>query len=98
MTDTVKGRRPSAASLFYFGEGGGAMAAAERLAVLNERLEMYRRAEAAILSSQSYEMEGLKLTRANLADVQKQISRLEGEIARLSRVRGRLRVIVPKDW
>lgn len=74
------------------------MAAAERLAVLNERLEMYRRAEAAILSSQSYEMEGLKLTRANLADVQKQISRLEGEIARLSRVRGRLRVIVPKDW
>jgi len=72
--------------------------AAAKLAALNERLEMYRRAEAAILSSQSYEMEGLKLTRANLADVQKQISRLEGEIARLSSVRGRLRVIVPKDW
>lgn len=72
--------------------------AAAKLAALNDRLGMYRRAEAAILSSQSYEMEGLKLTRANLADVQKQISKLEGEIARLSRVRGRLRVIVPKDW
>ena len=72
--------------------------AAAKLAALNERLEMYRRAEAAILSSQSYEMEGMRLTRANLADVQKQISRLEGKIARLSRVGGRLRVIVPKDW
>ncbi len=76
------------------------MAAAERLEKLKERLEQYRRAEAAILSSQSYKMEGLELTRANLADVQRQISRLEGEIYRLSLApgRGRLRVIVPKDW
>ena len=40
----------------------------------------------------------VELCQRALADVQKQISRLEGEIARLSRVRGRLRVIVPKDW
>lgn len=69
-----------------------------RLEELRERLALYRRAEAAILSSQSYEMEGMRLTRANLADVQRWISRLEGEVSRLSRGRGRLRVIVPKDW
>jgi hypothetical protein len=71
---------------------------AANLAALNERLEMYRRAEAAILSSQAYKMEGVELTRANLGEVQRMISRLEGMISRLSSGRGRVRVIVPKDW
>lgn len=71
---------------------------AANLAALNERLEMYRRAEAAILSSQAYKMEGVELTRANLGEVQRMISRLEGKISRLSSGRGRVRVIVPKDW
>lgn len=68
------------------------------LAALNERLEEYRRAEAAILSSQAYKMEGVELTRANLGEVQRMISRLEGKISRLSSGRGRVRIIVPKDW
>jgi hypothetical protein len=69
-----------------------------RLDALRRRLEMYLAAEAAILSSQSYEMEGLKLTRANLEAVQRTISVLEGKIGRLSGGRGRMREIVPKDW
>jgi hypothetical protein len=68
------------------------------LAELQGRLLEYRRAEAAILSSQAYKMEGVELTRANLGEVQRMISRLEGKISRLSSGRGRVRVIVPKDW
>lgn len=38
------------------------------------QLEAYLAAETAVLSGQSYEIAGRKLTRANLADIQKGIS------------------------
>ena len=69
-----------------------------RLEISRARLELYYKAEKAILTGQSYEIEGLKLTRANLADVQKMIAKLENEVAKLSAPRrARLRIIVPKD-
>lgn len=70
-----------------------------RLQVAKMRLELYLKAERAILSGQSYEVEGLKLTRANLADVQDMIADLEALIGRLEAGSyKRRRVIVPKDW
>ena len=49
----------------------------EQLYIAESRLASYYDAEQAILSGQSYEMEGLKLTRANLKDVQNMIASLE---------------------
>lgn len=69
-----------------------------KLEIKKARLRLYYAAEKAILSNQSYEIEGLKLTRANLKDVQTMISRLENEVARLSgKRRARLKFIVPRD-
>lgn len=69
-----------------------------RLQVAKTRLELYLKAERAILSGQSYEAEGLKLTRANLADVQDMIADLEALIGKLEAGSyKRRRVIVPKD-
>lgn len=69
-----------------------------RLQVAKMRLELYLKAERAILSGQSYEAEGLKLTRANLADVQSMIADLEALIGKLEAGSyKRRRVIVPKD-
>lgn len=69
-----------------------------RLEVAKLRLELYLKAERAILSGQSYEVEGLKLTRANLADVQDMIADLESLISRLEAGSAkRRRVIVPRD-
>ncbi|MDR1875731.1 MAG: DUF6148 family protein, partial [Synergistaceae bacterium] len=62
------------------------------------RLRLYLTAEKAILSGQSYEIEGLKLTRANLKDVQAMIAQLEVAVEKLSGDRrARLKFIVPKD-
>ena len=69
-----------------------------RLQVAKTRLELYLKAERAILSGQSYEAEGLKLTRANLADVQDMIADLEALIGKLEAGSyKRRRIIVPKD-
>lgn len=72
-----------------------------RLDILNERLRMYYEAERSILQGQSYSMEGLTLTRANLDTVRKTIADIESEIIRtqnrLNSSRSRLRVIVPVD-
>ena len=62
------------------------------------RLNLYRKAEAAILRSQSYEIEGLRLTRADLKSVQSMITALESKIAVLySRLNSRkkFRVVRP---
>ena len=62
------------------------------------RLELYYKAEMAILAGQSYEVEGLKLTRANLKDVQNMITSLEKKISALNaqlRGRARFRVVTP---
>ncbi|MBQ7544913.1 MAG: hypothetical protein IJT02_08220 [Synergistaceae bacterium] len=70
----------------------------EQLHIAESRLALYLKAEDAILHSQSYEMEGLKLTRANLKDVQNAIAALKNEISALKaklRGRSRFRVVRP---
>lgn len=74
----------------------------ERLEGLRGRLRRYREAEDAILTAQSYEVDGMRLTRADLGKVQRMIAELEGEISRLERDsvdrhRSRMRVVIPVD-
>ena len=70
----------------------------EQLHVAEHRLYLYLKAERAILKGQSYEAEGLKLTRANLKDVQNTIASLEKKISALNtqlKGRSRFRLITP---
>ena len=74
----------------------------DRINLTKARLMRYREAENAILSAQSYSIEGMNLTRADLSTVQKIIAELERELARLERAalktgRSRMRMIVPLD-
>lgn len=70
--------------------------ARDTLQIAEARLLLYYKAEKAILSGQSYEVEGLKLTRANLKDVQSMIAELEKKVARLkSSSRPKFRVVRP---
>lgn len=70
----------------------------ERLTVAKARLALYYKAEKAILSGQSYEIEGLKLTRADLGKVQDMITTLEKAVERLSApARSMRRILVPVD-
>ena len=69
-----------------------------QIVIAEKRLDLYRDAEEAILHGQSYEMENLKLTRANLKDVQSMIASLEAKISALKaqlRGRSRFRVVRP---
>ena len=72
----------------------------EQIHIAESRLALYYKAEKAILSGQSYEIEGLKLTRANLKDVQSMISTLESKISALNaKLRGRAKFrIVRPGW
>lgn len=72
----------------------------EQIHIAESRLTLYYKAEKAILSGQSYEVEGLKLTRANLKDVQNMIAALENKISALkSKQRGRAKYrIVRPGW
>ena len=68
--------------------------------LLNERLKLYLQAERDILSGQTVEVEGLKLTRADLDIVRKQINNLRNELDGVSEAlsgtkRSRVRVVVP---
>ena len=74
----------------------------DRLEIKRHRLLLYHEAEAAILSGQSYEMEGLRLTRAELQQVTDMIADLENEITRLEEMllskneqRTRFKVVIP---
>ena len=70
----------------------------EQIHIAESRLTLYYKAEKAILSGQSYEVEGLKLTRANLKDVQNMIASLENKISALKakqRGRTKFRVVRP---
>ena len=70
----------------------------KRIHVAESRLALYLEAEKAILSGQSYEIEGLKLTRANLSDVQAMIAKLQTELAALEarlNNRARFRIMRP---
>lgn len=72
----------------------------EKLYIAEKRLELYLKAEEAILSGQSYEIGDRKLTRANLKDVTNTINSLKKEIALLeTKLNGRARVrIVRPSW
>ena len=72
----------------------------EQIHIAESRLALYYKAEKAILSGQSYEIEGLKLTRANLKDVQSMINTLESKISALNaKLRGQARFrIVRPGW
>lgn len=60
------------------------------------QLAAYLAAETAVLSGQSYEIAGRKLTRANLAEIQKGIEIWQNRAVTLaSTARGRARTIVP---
>ena len=74
----------------------------DRIEMTRARLNRYREAEDAILSAQSYSLDGMSLTRANLPHVQKMINDLENELSRLTlqqhkATRSRMRVVVPSD-
>lgn len=67
------------------------------LAQAEAQLTLYLAAEAAVLTKQSYEINGRKLTLANLAEIQQGITTWNGRAAALgatSEGRGRLRTIV----
>ena len=72
----------------------------EQIHIAESRLTLYYKAEKAILAGQSYEAEGLKLTRANLKDVQNMIATLENKISALKvRQRGRTKFrVVRPGW
>ena len=72
----------------------------EQIWIAEKRLALYMTAEDAILHGQSYEAEGLKLTRANLKDVQSMITSLEAKISALkAKLRGRARFrVVRPGW
>ena len=72
----------------------------EQIYIAESRLTLYYKAEKAILAGQSYEAEGLKLTRANLKDVQNMIAALENKISALkAKQRGRAKFrIVHTGW
>ena len=72
------------------------------LDVKRNRLLLYHEAEAAILSGQSYQMENLSLTRADLSKVTDMIAKLENEILKLedslltsTKQRSRMKVVIP---
>lgn len=56
------------------------------LEVASERLSLYLKAERAILENQAYEINGRRLTRADLDVVRQQITALQGEVSGLTRV------------
>lgn len=72
-----------------------------KLEILRERRKMYLRAEAEILDNgQTVELEGLKLTRANLGTLRKELHEIEIAIQKEEGVmarsrKGRVRVVIP---
>lgn len=75
----------------------------ENIAIQRERLKRYCEAESAILHGQSYNVEGLSLTRADLEKVQNMIAKLMRTIDTyemkqgLMPKRSRMKYIVPRD-
>lgn len=80
------------------------MYAKEKLQRKRNRLEMYYKAEEAILGgAQSYSLGSRSLTRANLAEIRKIIDKLEDEIEQLEAVASgrktrRTIAVVPRDF
>ena len=72
----------------------------EQIHIAESRLALYCKAEKAILSGQNHEIEELKLTRANLKDVQSMINTLKNKILALNvKLRGRAKFrMVRPGW
>lgn len=67
------------------------------LSIAQAKLDAYLAAETAVLSGQSYEIEGRKLVRANLREIQDGIDIWNQRVQRLSaRAAGRSAAIVPR--
>ena len=67
------------------------------LSIAQAKLDAYLAAETAVLSGQSYEIEGRKLVRANLREIQDGIDIWNQRVQRLSaRASGRSAAIVPR--
>ena len=67
------------------------------LAQAQAKLDTYLAAETAVLSGQSYEIAGRRLTRANLAEIQKGVELWNQRVQLLSRrAGGRSVAIVPR--
>lgn len=67
------------------------------LSIAQAKLDAYLAAETAVLSGQSYEIEGRKLVRANLREIQAGIDIWNQRVQRLSaRAGGRSAAIVPR--
>ena len=70
--------------------------------LLLRRLELYLKAERDVtLHGQTVEIEGMRITRASLMDLRKEITNLKAELAKIdasafNKTRSRIRVIVPK--
>ena len=69
--------------------------------ILINRLNLYLKAERDVtLHGQTVEIEGMRITRASLMDLRKEIANLKGELAKLdakaeAKSKSRIRVIVP---
>ncbi|MCE5200552.1 MAG: DUF6148 family protein [Armatimonadota bacterium] len=64
------------------------------------KLALWEAAEDAIAGSQEYQIDGRRLTRANLNEVQRMVHYYENKVARLAAGRGpggRVRRIIPQD-
>lgn len=78
--------------------GGAPTVAGITLAQAEAQLALYLAAEAAVLSGQSYEIAGRRLTRANLEEVRAGVETWNQRVVNLATAaqgRGRARTIVP---
>ena len=89
---------PEGSCVLAFPKREGNFCAMTELEILRERLKLYLKAERDILSGQTVEVEGMRLTRASLDVVRRQINNLRIELRKLDRdkPRSRIRVIVPR--
>ena len=60
--------------------------------LIRQRLSLYLKAERDILSGQTVEVEGMRITRADLDTVRRQINNLQNQLEELSRARPRSRI------
>ena len=69
-----------------------------KIELLQQRLTLYLKAERDILSGQTVEIEGMRITRADLDTVRRQINNLRQQLTILSRLkpRPRIRQVIPK--
>ena len=69
-----------------------------KIEILRQRLALYLKAERDILSGQTVEIEGMRITRADLDTVRRMINSLTLQISQLERKtpRPRIRMVIPK--